>query len=167
MVSVAAPIPPQVQRGLDVERDARRDLREQVGRRKAELQQTLVTAFPRTGLDVSLVPRRMAGPRVLSLGELEELRDRLSAKLGDAREELRIRVDREQECRRLLERMLLEPGKHRFVKVSNADLGEGGCGVWHVRPRMGLIGMLCGWWQVKLSSGCPLAPWIPDGQALS
>jgi hypothetical protein len=26
-----------------------------------------------------------------------------------------------------------------------------------VRPRLGLIGMLMGWWQVKLSSGCPLA----------
>jgi hypothetical protein len=25
-----------------------------------------------------------------------------------------------------------------------------------VRPRLGLIGMLMGWWQVKLSSGCPL-----------
>jgi hypothetical protein len=33
----------------------------------------------------------------------------------------------------------------------------GGCGVWQVRPRLGLIGMLMGWWQVKLSSGCPLA----------
>jgi hypothetical protein len=26
-----------------------------------------------------------------------------------------------------------------------------------VRPRLGLIGMLAGWWHVKLSSGCPLA----------
>lgn len=29
-------------------------------------------------------------------------------------------------------------------------------GVWQVRPRLGLIGMLAGWWHVKLSSGCPL-----------
>ena len=28
--------------------------------------------------------------------------------------------------------------------------------MWQVRPRLGLIGMLMGWWQVKLSSGCPL-----------
>ena len=192
MVRVSAPIPPQAQRGAggagaDVrragrapipppvqplrersdERAARRDLREQIARLERELQETLVTSFPRTGLDVMLAPRLMAGPRVLGLGELEDLRDRLSAKLGQAREDLRVRVDREQECRRLLERMLLEPGKHRFVKVSNADLGEGGCGVWHVRPRLGLIGMLCGWWQVKLSSGCPLAAYIPDGQALA
>ena len=161
MVRVAAPIPqgnPQVRPGS--ERAARRDLREQVARLERELQQTLVTAFPRTGLDVTLRSRRMAGPRVLGLGELEDLRDRLSGKLARAREDLRVRVDREEECRRLLERMLLDPGKHRFVKVANADLGEGGCGVWHVRPRLGLIGMLCGWWQVKLSSGCPLAAGI-------
>ena len=156
MVRVAAPIPPLVQPGRD-ERAARRDLRDQVARLERELQQTLVTSFPRTGLDVTLTPRRMAGPRVLSLGELEELRDRLSDKLAHARADLRARVDREEECRRLLERMLLEPGRYRFVKVANADLGEGGCGGWHVRPRLGLIGMLCGWWQVKLSSGCPLA----------
>ena len=56
-----------------------------------------------------------------------------------------------------LERMLLAPGKHRFETVSNKQLGEGGCGVWQVRPRLGLVGMLAGWWHVKLSSGCPLA----------
>jgi hypothetical protein len=155
MVRVAVPIPPQVQPGT--EHAARRDLREQIARLERELQQTLVTSFPRTGLDVTLAPRRMAGPRVLALGELEDLRDRLSAKLGQAREDLRVRVDREEECRQLLERMLLEPGKYRSTRLANADLGEGGCGVWSVKPRMGLIGMLCGWWQVKLSSGCPLA----------
>ena len=53
--------------------------------------------------------------------------------------------------------MLLEPGRYRFARVALADLGEPGCGVWQVRPRLGLLGMLMGWWQVKLSSGCPLA----------
>ena len=57
----------------------------------------------------------------------------------------------------LLERMLLEPGRYKFMRLANADLGEGGCGVWQVRPRLGIVGMLAGWWQVKLSSGCPLA----------
>src|SRR3954453_20683073 len=144
-------------RVLDDERSARRDLRDQVARLECQLQDTLVSAFPRTGLSVSLEPRRVAGPRVLSLGELEKLRDRLSAKLAEARVELAGRAEIEERNRRLLERMLLEPGKHRFVRIANADLGEGGCGVWHVRPRLGLIGMLCGWWQLKLSSGCPLA----------
>ena len=139
------------------EHRARRNLRDQVARLELELQHTLVSAFPRTGLDVSLAPRRAAGPRVLSLGELEDLRDRLSIKLAQARAQLAERADREEHNRRLLERMLLEPGKHRHVRIANADLGVGGCGVWEVRPRLGLIGMLCGWWQVKLSSGCPLA----------
>jgi hypothetical protein len=139
------------------ERSARRDLRDQVARLERELQDTLVSAFPRTGLTVSLDARRTAGPRVLSLAELEDLRDRLAARLTQARGDLAARAEVEERNRRLLERMLLEPGKHRFVRIANADLGEGGCGVWHVRPRLGLIGMLCGWWQVKLSSGCPLA----------
>src|SRR5947209_352207 len=138
------------------DRAARRDLRDQVARLERDLQDTLVTAFPRTGLSVSLAPMRAAGPRVLSLGELESLRDRLSAKLGESRAQLAARVEIEEDNRRLLERMLLEPGKYRHVRIANADIGEGGCGVWEVRPRLGLIGMLCGWWQVKLSSGCPL-----------
>ena len=36
-----------------------------------------------------------------------------------------------------LERMLLEPGRYRFVRISNRDIGEPGCGVWQVRPRLG------------------------------
>jgi hypothetical protein len=41
--------------------------------------------------------------------------------------------------------MLLAPGRHRFERVAAAELGEGGCGVYQVRPRLGLIGMLAGW----------------------
>ena len=33
--------------------------------------------------------------------------------------------------------------------------GRPGCGAYHVRPRAGIVGMLMGWWQVKISSGCP------------
>jgi hypothetical protein len=43
------------------------------------------------------------------------------------------------------------------VRVSNADIGEPGCKHWHVRPRLGLIGMLAGWWHVKVSSGLSLS----------
>jgi len=139
------------------ERSARHDLRSQVGRLERELQETLISGFPRAALDVSLAPVRSAGPRVLALGELEDLRDRLSEQLTRARTQLAARAELEERNRRLLERMLLDPATHRDVRIANADLGEGGCGVWHVKPRLGLIGMLCGWWQVKLSSGCPLA----------
>src|SRR4051794_30247010 len=147
-------LPPPVRTG---ERAARRDLREQIARLERALQDTLASAFPREGVDVTLSPLRTGGPRVLTFGELEDLRDRLSEQLREARGRLAERADREEANRRLLERMLLAPGKYRSVRIANADLGEGGCGVWQVRPRLGLIGMLCGWWQVKLSSGCPLA----------
>jgi hypothetical protein len=94
---------------------------------------------------------------VLGLGELEEVRDALAERLAHANRELEALGRRQARARLRLERMLLEPGRHRFQRVANAELGEGGCGVWQVRPRLGLIGMLMGWWQVKLSSGCPLA----------
>lgn len=136
---------------------ARRTLRVQVARLERELGQTLVTSFPRAGLGTSLAPSYAGPPRMLSFGELEGLRDRLSKTLTQARADLAARTEREEEARRLLEHMLLAPGRHKFVRVRNADLGEGGCGVWHVRPRLGIIGMLAGWWHVKLSSGCPLA----------
>jgi hypothetical protein len=42
------------------------------------------------------------------------------------------------------------------VRIKVEEVGERGCGAYHVRPRLGVVGMLMGWWQVKLSSGCPL-----------
>src|SRR5581483_4253474 len=95
--------------------------------------------------------------RLLNLGELERVRDSLLARLASARAVITQMADHQAECRVRLERMMLEPGKYRFHRVALSDIGESGCGVWEVRPRLGLIGMLMGWWQVKLSSGCPLA----------
>jgi hypothetical protein len=96
-----------------------------------------------------------AGPRVLDLGQLECARDELAARLGAARAELHRRGEHAERARARLERMRLAPGRHRFARVTRAELGEGRCGVWEVRPRLGLLGMLMGWWEVKLSSGCP------------
>ena len=137
------------------ERAARRQLRAQIARLEAQLSDALIAAFPYGPVETA-VPAP-GGPHLLGLGELERIRDALAARVGTARAELRERGEGQAACRALLERMLLEPGRHRFVRVANRDLGEPGCGVWHVRPRLGLIGMLAGWWQVKLSSGCPLA----------
>jgi len=89
------------------------------------------------------------GPRLLSLGELERVRDGLAARPaggGGAGEEA---------ARLKLERMLADPRAHRWARVPLAALCEPGCGAYVVRPRLGLIGMLAGWWEVKLSSGCP------------
>ena len=61
----------------------------------------------------------------------------------------------EEDSRTLIEEMLLDPERHQWVRVSNADIGEPGCHHWHVRPRWGVLGMLMKWWRVRISSGCP------------
>ena len=138
------------------ERAARRSLRVQIAKLERELADAFVTAYPMGGLDGEPA-RSCATPRLLDLGELERVRDELAARVRAARVTITELADRQAANRLQLERMLLEPGRYRFVRIANRDIGEPGCGVWHVRPRLGLIGMLMGWWQVKLSSGCPLA----------
>jgi hypothetical protein len=140
--------------GADDERAARRSLRDQIARLEGELAGAFVTAFPMGGLE--LPPARAAHPRLLDLGELEVVRDELAGRLRAARVTITRRADEQEEKRLVLERMLLRPADYRFTRISCRELGEPGCGVWQVRPRLGLIGMLMGWWQVKLSSGCPL-----------
>jgi hypothetical protein len=138
------------------ERAARRSLRAQIARLERQLAEAFVTAYPMGGLDEEPA-RSCAAPRLLDLGELERVRDELAARVRTARATITEIADRQAANRVLLERMLLDPGRYRFLRIANRDIGEPGCGVWQVRPRLGLIGMLMGWWQVKLSSGCPLA----------
>jgi hypothetical protein len=143
------------------ERAARRSLRAQIARLERELGDAFVTAFPMGGLEHPVTPQ--GRPRLLALGELERVRDDLAERVHAARQSITRRADEQAEKRVMLERMLLEPGRYRFYRIARSELGESGCGVWQVRPRMGLIGMLMGWWQVKLSSGCPL----PRGRGLA
>jgi len=107
------------------------------------------------------VPYRVAAPagppRVLGLAELERTRDELAARVAEARRALAERAAAEREKRRLLERMLAAPADFKWVRVGRDELGLPGCGHWHSRPRLGLLGMLMGWWRVKVSSGCPRA----------
>jgi hypothetical protein len=140
--------------GAAPERAARRSLRDQIDRLERELADAFVTAYPMGGLDRPVA--RVAHPRLLDLGELEVVRDELAQRLHAARVTITRRADEQAQKRLVLERMRLRPGEYRFTRISCRELGEPGCGVWQVRPRMGLIGMLMGWWQVKLSSGCPL-----------
>ena len=77
--------------------------------------------------------------------------------MRESRRALSDRTYVEELHRRRIEEMLLEPEKHKFVRVSNEDIGEAGCKHWHVTPRWGLLGMLMNWWRVRISSGCPLA----------
>jgi hypothetical protein len=139
------------------ERAARRSLRAQVARLERELSHVVATGFPHVPASAARVADHGAGgPRLLGLAQLERERDALAGRLQDVRRLVRARVEHERRAHELLERMKLEPGRYRFVRLPVRDLGEGGCGVWEVRPRLGLIGMLAGWWQLTLSSGCPL-----------
>lgn len=140
--------------GQDAELAAREALRAQVSRLERELSGLVAHKFPHISPGDS-EGERFSGPRLLTLAELERLRDRLALRVGEVRRQVGERTALERRARERLERMKLEPGRYKFARVPVADLGDGHCGVWEVRPRLGLIGMLAGWWQVKLSSGCP------------
>jgi hypothetical protein len=139
------------------QRAAREQLRRQIAALEGQLAGQLAVAQP--------APSPLAGaPRILDLGELERVRDELARRLAAARAVAEERAQRVQSDRRLLEAMLRDPRRHKFVRVRNPDLCPGVC-AWHVRPRLGLIGMLMGWWQVKISSGCPLPAALPRGRS--
>jgi len=142
----------QVQTGYD-ELAARRSLREQIAKLERELATAFTEAYPRRGLEWRV--QSPGGPRILGVGDLEEIRDELAVRLEDVRRALRERALVEREHVDRIEEMLLAPERHKWVRISNQDIGEPGCKHWHSRPRLGLIGMLLGWWRVKISSGCP------------
>ena len=146
------PVPP---RTVPDERPARRTLLEQIGRLEEELAQLFCSTWPRKGFEWDV--RSRGGPRVLGLVELEELRDDLAVRVDKARRTLSDRTYVEEQNRCLIEEMLLEPERHKWIRVGNEDIGEPGCKHWHVRPRWSFIRMLMGWWRVVISSGCPLA----------
>jgi hypothetical protein len=148
------------------ERAARRTLRAQISRLERELSAIVADRFPYISAAPSVVERAhdspsgeqsRLGPSLLGLDQLERTRDRLAARLQELRGLAAARDEYERTAHELLQRMKLEPGRYKHVRLPVSDLGQGGCGVWHVRPRLGLLGMLAGWWQLKLSSGCPLA----------
>jgi hypothetical protein len=138
------------------ERLARAELRRQIGRLEQELAGLFAEAFPRVEIDCG-VGGLGGEPRVLGLGELERVRDELATRVGGARLALDQRTCLETRNRELLRGMLADPAAHKWVRVFRHEVGEPGCGGWHSRPRFGLLGMLMGWWQVKVSSGCPLS----------
>lgn len=134
--------------GTADERPARAQLRAQVARLERLL-----------GVE-SILPRPPARVRrreavVLDLEGLERVRDELVDRLRAARALGAARELDAEVHRRRLEAMRLAPGRHRWEQVRLSDLGLPGCGAYQVRPRLGLVGMLAGWWEVKLSSGCP------------
>jgi hypothetical protein len=132
---------------------ARRSLLEQIARLERELAALFVSAYPRRGFGWRA--GAPGGPRLLSMGDLEALRDRLACQAEDLRRTLRDRRYVEAKNRAQIEEMIADPARFKWVRVSNEDIGEPGCKHWHSRPRLGLLGMLLGWWRVRISSGCP------------
>jgi hypothetical protein len=130
--------------GDDLVRDA---LRAQVARLDAEL-----ATYP-----VRVGATRARRPHLLGLAELERVRDDLVERVHAARVDAAERERSEQAARERLEAMLADPAAYVGERVRLSELGLPGCGSYRVRPRLGLLGMLRGWWVVKLSSGCPLS----------
>jgi AcrR family transcriptional regulator len=141
---------------LEIEVDegaARRTLRGQI----AKLERELATLFPtaRPGDELDWRVGSPGGPRVLDVGDLEALRDDLAERVEEIRRAFRERTDAEEANRAQLEAIAADPAGHKWRRVSNDDIGELGCKHYHSTPRLGLVGMLMGWWRVKVSSGCP------------
>jgi hypothetical protein len=152
VIERAAPVTGQID-----ERAARTALRAQIARLERELSATVAERFPYVAVPPAPSGRAPSAPTLLDLGALERARDELVARTQELRARVQERDERERRAREQLERMRLEPGRYKFARLPVRELGQGVCGVWEVRPRLGLIGMLAGWWQLKLSSGCPLA----------
>jgi hypothetical protein len=138
------------------ERLARAELRRQIGRLERELDSLFTEAFGHVEIDCH-VAAPADGPRLLGLGELEAVRDALATRAAEARRRVAARAEVETRNRELLERMLERPKDFKWLQISHADVGQPGCGHWHSRPVLGPLGMLMGWWRVKVSSGCPLS----------
>jgi AcrR family transcriptional regulator len=150
-LDAAAPLAP-----FEVEVDegaARRTLRAQIARLERELASLFIASRPGDDLDWHV--RNPGGPRVLDIGDLEELRDDLATRVEEIRGAQRERAEGYSEKRATLEEMVTDPADHKWRRVSNEDIGQDGCKHYHSTPRLGLVGMLMGWWRVKISSGCP------------
>ncbi len=134
-------------------RDVRRELRRQIARLEAELSTYAGNGSEQGGAHPLLRPKA----HVAGVEELEKTRNRLVERLAELRGAEERRGRDGEEARAHLEQMVRDPAAHKWQWVSNDDVDEPGCKTWHSRPRYGLIGMVMGWWRVKVSSGCPLA----------
>ena len=133
---------------------ARRSLRAQIARLDRELATILASSYP--PIAPTGAREDFGGPRLLGLAELERIRDALAARLSAADRAVAEQTGRQAQARALLQAMLADPPGYKGARVSNADLGRPGCTTYQVLPRLGPLGLLTGWWRVKISSGCPL-----------
>jgi hypothetical protein len=131
---------------------ARRALQHQIARLERELARTLAATYP--GVTTAR-PIAHRGPRLLTLGQLERTRDALAARVSETRARVAVQRAGQARARAKLEAMRAEPRAYKGATVTNAELGLPGCTRYAVLPRLGPVGLLTGWWRVKVSSGCP------------
>jgi hypothetical protein len=143
----------EVSPATTTERAQRRDFLRTIEDLERELQQ-VVTALTPANRRLLATPSA-ARPHLLSLAELEIVRDGLAAELDRAQETLAVQIHTRRNKRMLLKRMTEEPVKFHWARVTTIDLGEHGCRSWEVVPKLGPVGMLANWWRVRISSGCP------------
>lgn len=134
---------------------ARAQLRDQIGRLERRLSDLVCREFPFMALPAPT--STASGPQLLGLAELERTRDDLAARVVRAQRAADDRALRVAKARQQLERVKAHPERFKGWELPVRALGQNGCGVWRVAPRLGLIGRLAGWWELTLSSGCPLA----------
>jgi len=130
----------------------RRELRRQIAKLETSL-----GAYPGSPAPASLNPALGPQPHIARTEELETMRNRLVDRVAELGALAEHRAAARDQARIELERMLADPRGHAWKRLSREQVGEPGCGHWHARPRLSVLGMLLGWWQVKVSSGCPLA----------
>ena len=105
---------------------ARRSLRAQIDKLERELAEAFVTAYPMGGLDAE--PARSSRRRRGCSASASSSGSATSSRRASSRPARRSpSAPIEQAASRLaLEKMLLDPGRHRFVRIANRDIGEPG-----------------------------------------
>ena len=156
LVDTRARVLPLVPRTRPDERAARRSLLDQVSRLEAELASLFCSTWPRKGFEWD-VPGRGGPAPALARPSSRSSATTWPPACSTAAAPSPTAPTSRSSNRRLIEEMLLEPERHKWTRVSNEDIGEPGCKHWHVRPRMGVIGMLTAGGTWSISSGCPLA----------
>jgi hypothetical protein len=129
---------------------ARRELRRQIARLEAEL-----AAYPAARTERDRHPLLRPKGHLAGFAELSATRDELIELLRSARRDAESKGERQARARARREGIVSDPEANRWQRVGNDECGDPGCGEIRAVPRFGPIGVLAGWWRVKVSSGCP------------
>ena len=124
------------------ERRARDDLRRQIARLERQLGELFASAFPRHGLEWGDRRRRRAAG-ALAPASSSGFATRSPLRLRDAQAELARRADVEEANRGLLERMIAEPDRHRWVMRLQRGHRRAAAAATGIRARAGASSGCC------------------------